>query len=173
MPDTAKELADARLDRRARHLAAITPHVPVFVCRNLPTGTRPAKREYNAKAAVFAALSNHHSLYDDVGIAGVRTLFSKMTFSPVTPSLPQIEINFLFEGERWIARLGDSYESRSIAIVLNGGPVHKVAAQLTSQLLQHGLDAAALRRAVFGGPLALLLDRIIAVKPQSAPKDSQ
>jgi hypothetical protein len=30
-----KTQADARLDRRARHLAAITPHVPVFVCRNL------------------------------------------------------------------------------------------------------------------------------------------
>jgi hypothetical protein len=26
---------DAWLDRRAKHLAAITPHVPVFVCRNL------------------------------------------------------------------------------------------------------------------------------------------
>jgi hypothetical protein len=35
MVDTAKMLADARLDRRAKHLAAITPHVPVFVCRNL------------------------------------------------------------------------------------------------------------------------------------------
>lgn len=35
MLDTAKTLADARLDRRARHLAAITPGVPVFVCRNL------------------------------------------------------------------------------------------------------------------------------------------
>ena len=35
MLDTAKVLADARLDRRARHLAAITPGVPVFVCRNL------------------------------------------------------------------------------------------------------------------------------------------
>jgi hypothetical protein len=31
----AKMLADVRLDRRAKHLAAITPHVPVFVCRNL------------------------------------------------------------------------------------------------------------------------------------------
>jgi hypothetical protein len=29
------DTADARLDRRARHLAAITPHVPEFVCRNL------------------------------------------------------------------------------------------------------------------------------------------
>jgi hypothetical protein len=35
MVDTAKMQADARLDRRAKHLAAITPHVPVFVCRNL------------------------------------------------------------------------------------------------------------------------------------------
>jgi hypothetical protein len=35
MLDVAKMLADARLDRRAKHLAAITPHVPVFVCRNL------------------------------------------------------------------------------------------------------------------------------------------
>lgn len=35
MLDTAKMLAEARLDRRAKHLAAITPHVPVFVCRNL------------------------------------------------------------------------------------------------------------------------------------------
>ena len=85
--------------------------------------------------------------------------------------LPQIEINFLFEGERWIARLGDGYESRSIEIVLDGGRIHKTAAQLTSQLLPYGLDAAALRRAVFGGPLAILLDRIIAVKPQSTPKD--
>jgi hypothetical protein len=28
-------LADARLDRRAKHLAVITPGVPIFVCRNL------------------------------------------------------------------------------------------------------------------------------------------
>jgi hypothetical protein len=32
---TPNLLADTRLDRRAKHLAAITPHVPVFVCRNL------------------------------------------------------------------------------------------------------------------------------------------
>jgi hypothetical protein len=35
MVDTAKLMADARLDRRAMHLAAITPNVPLFVCRNL------------------------------------------------------------------------------------------------------------------------------------------
>ena len=35
MVDTAQALANARLDRRAKHLAVITPHVPVFVCRNL------------------------------------------------------------------------------------------------------------------------------------------
>jgi hypothetical protein len=28
-------LAEASLDRRAIHMAAITPHVPIFVCRNL------------------------------------------------------------------------------------------------------------------------------------------
>ena len=35
MLDTAKMLADSRLDRRANLLATITPQVPVFVCRNL------------------------------------------------------------------------------------------------------------------------------------------
>ena len=71
--------------------------------------------------------------------------------------LPRLEINFPFEGERWIARLGDGVASR-IEIVLDGG-----RAQLNAQLLQHGLDIKAIRRAVSGGPLAILLDRIIEV----------
>jgi hypothetical protein len=35
MVDTGKLTADALLDRRAKHLTVIAPHVPVFVCRNL------------------------------------------------------------------------------------------------------------------------------------------
>jgi hypothetical protein len=76
-------------------------------------------------------------------------------------SLPQIEINFLFEGERYIARLGDGVPSKPIEIVLDGGRIHKTATQLHSQLLQHGLDIKTVRSAVFAGPLAIVLDRIM------------
>jgi hypothetical protein len=79
------------------------------------------------------------------------------------PSLPQIEISFVFEGERYIARLGRDDTGKPIEIALNGGHLHKTAAQLTIQLLQHAVSLKAIRSAVFAGPLAILLDRIIAL----------
>jgi hypothetical protein len=74
------------------------------------------------------------------------------------PSLPQIEIKFVFEGERYIARLGRDDAGKPIEIVLNGGHLHKTAAQLTTQLLQHGVDIKDIRSAVFAGPLVILLE---------------
>jgi hypothetical protein len=88
-----------------------------------------------------------------------------MTTDTNRASLPNIEIQFMFEGERWIARLGRDDAGKPIEIALKGGHLHKTAAQLTTQLLQHGVDVQDIRRAVFGGPLAILLDRIIAVQP--------
>jgi hypothetical protein len=84
------------------------------------------------------------------------------------PSLPQIEIRFMFEGERYIARLGRDDTGKPIEIVLSGGHLHKTAAQLTSQLLRYGVDVRDIRSAVFAGPLAILLDRIIAIDPKGA-----
>jgi hypothetical protein len=81
--------------------------------------------------------------------------------SNASKSLPRIEISFFYEGERWIARVGDI--GRGIEVTLDGG-LHKMAAQLTTQLLQHGIGIGIkdIRAAVFAGPLAILLDRIIA-----------
>jgi hypothetical protein len=85
-----------------------------------------------------------------------------------SPSLPQIEIRFVFENERYIARLGRDDTGKPIEIFLDGGHLHKTAAQLTSQLLQHGVDVTTIRSAVFAGPLAILLDRIIALDSEPA-----
>jgi hypothetical protein len=90
-----------------------------------------------------------------------------MTVKTTYPDLPFIEIRFVFEGERWIAWLGRDYVGNPIEIILDGGPLRKTAGQLTTQLLQHGVDVKTIRSAVFGGPLAILLDRIIAVTPKS------
>jgi hypothetical protein len=89
-----------------------------------------------------------------------------MTIKTTCPNLPNIEIRFVYEGERWIARLGRNDVGQPIEVILDGGPLHKIAGQLTTQLLQHGVDIKTIRSAVFGGPLAILLDRIIAVQPQ-------
>jgi hypothetical protein len=80
-------------------------------------------------------------------------------------NLPNIEISFPFKGERWIARVGDI--GIPIEIILDDGRPHQIAAQLTSQLLQHGLSIHMIRAAVFGGPLAVLLDKVIATKPRA------
>jgi hypothetical protein len=90
-----------------------------------------------------------------------------MTIKTTCPNLPQLEINFPFKGERWIARLGRDDRGQPIEIFLDGGHLHKTAAQLTSQLLQHGVKIQTIRAAVFAGPLAILLDRIIAIKPRA------
>jgi hypothetical protein len=87
-----------------------------------------------------------------------------------TKSLPKIEIRFVFEGERYIARLGRDDAGKPIELFLDGGHLHKTAAQLTTQLLQHGVDIKTIRQAVFAGPLAILLDRIIALE---GPRDSE
>jgi hypothetical protein len=86
-----------------------------------------------------------------------------MTTDTNRASLPKIEIRFIFEGERYIARLGRDDTGKPIEIVLDGGHLQKTAAQLTSQLLRHGVDIKDIRSAVFAGPLAILLDRIIAL----------
>jgi len=78
-----------------------------------------------------------------------------------------MEINFVHEGERWITRLGNYDRRPTIGIRLDDDPLHKIADQLTPQLLQHGVKIKAIRRAVFGGPLAILLDRIIAVQAKT------
>jgi hypothetical protein len=86
-----------------------------------------------------------------------------MTVKTTCPNLPKIEIRFIFEGERYIARLGRDDAGKAIEVTLDGGPLHKTAGQLTSQLLQHGVDIKTIRSAVFAGPLAILLDRIMKV----------
>jgi hypothetical protein len=53
--------------------------------------------------------------------------------------LPNLEINFPFRGERKITRLGGDDRGKRIVIFLEGGR-HKIAAQLASQLLQHGVS---------------------------------
>jgi hypothetical protein len=86
-----------------------------------------------------------------------------MTTDTNHASLPQIEIKFVFEGERYIARLGRDDMGKPIELFLDGGHLHKTAGQLATQLLQHGVSLKAIRSAVFAGPLAILLDRIIAL----------
>jgi hypothetical protein len=86
-----------------------------------------------------------------------------MTVEITRPILPKIEIRFIFEGELYIARLGRDDAGKAIEVILDGGPLHKTAGQLTTQLLQHGVDIKDIRQAVFAGPLAILLDRIIAI----------
>jgi hypothetical protein len=78
--------------------------------------------------------------------------------------LPKIEIRFIFEGERYIARLGRDDAGKPIELFLDGGHLHRTAAQLTSQLLQHGVDVKHIRSSVYGRPLVILLDRIIAMQ---------
>jgi hypothetical protein len=95
-----------------------------------------------------------------------------MSIKTTCPNLPQIEIQFPFKGERYIARLGDDDTGQPIEIFLEGGRLHKTAAQLTSQLLQHGVKIQTIRKAVFAGPLAILLDRIIAIKPSTRSNKS-
>jgi preprotein translocase subunit SecD len=90
-------------------------------------------------------------------------LVKAMSSENTRPSLPQIEIRFMFEGERYIARLGRDDTGKPIEIVLDGGHLRKTAGQLATQLLQHGVDIKDIRGAVFAGPLAILLDRIIAL----------
>jgi hypothetical protein len=96
-----------------------------------------------------------------------------MTIKTTCPNLPQIEIRFPFKGERWITRLGRDDTGQPIEIFLDGGHLHKIAAQLTSQLLQHGVSVRTIRAAVFGGPLAILLDRIIAIQPRATSKQTK
>lgn len=93
-----------------------------------------------------------------------------MTVKTTCPNLPQIEIRFVFEAERYVARLGRDDAGNAIEVVLDGGPLQKTAGQLTTQLLQHGVSIQEIRGAVFAGPLAILLDRIIAVQPTCKSK---
>jgi hypothetical protein len=90
-----------------------------------------------------------------------------MTVKTTCPNVPNIEIKFIHEGERWIARLGRNDAGKAIEVILDGGPLRKTAGQLTTQLLRHGVDVKDIRSAVFGGPLAILLDRIMTIDPKT------
>jgi hypothetical protein len=50
---------------------------------------------------------------------------------------------------------------------------HITTARLASLLLQHGVDVKTIRAAVIGGPLAIVLDRILALTNQENQKDDR
>ncbi len=77
--------------------------------------------------------------------------------------LPHIAIRFDFEDVRYVARFVRDDAGRPIELFLDGGPVQNTAVRLASLLLQNGVDLRTIRRAVIGGPLAIVLDRIIAL----------
>jgi hypothetical protein len=78
------------------------------------------------------------------------------------PCLPSIAIKFEHEGQRYNATFSRHDDGRIAEIYLDGGHVHNTAARLASLLLAHGIDIKTIRRAVIGGPMSVVLDRIIA-----------
>jgi hypothetical protein len=79
------------------------------------------------------------------------------------PALPTIAIKFEHEGQRYNATFSRHGDGRVAEIYLDGGPVSHTSARLASLCLSAGVDLVTVRRACIGGPLAMLLDRIIAV----------
>jgi len=72
-------------------------------------------------------------------------------------------MRFDFEDVRYVARFSRDDAGRPVEIFLDGGSVHNTAARLASLCLSAGVDLVSIRRAVIGGPLAIVLDRIIAL----------
>jgi hypothetical protein len=77
--------------------------------------------------------------------------------------LPHIAVRFDFENVRYVARFARDETGRPVEVFLDGGHVHNTTARLVSLLLQNGVDLRTIRRAVIGGPLAMVLDRILAL----------
>jgi hypothetical protein len=83
-----------------------------------------------------------------------------------------MEILFIFEGERWVARIGDPVAGvPCIELFMNGDALQKTSAAMASQLPPLRINLKMMRSAVFGGPLAILLDRLLAVQPTTHKDD--
>jgi Fe2+ transport system protein FeoA len=80
------------------------------------------------------------------------------------PSLPNIAIKFEHDGKRYNATFSRHDDGRVAEIYLDGGAVSNTAARLVSLLLAQGVDIKTIRRAVIGGPMAVVLDRLIEIE---------
>jgi hypothetical protein len=77
--------------------------------------------------------------------------------------LPTIAIKYEYEGKRYTAQLIRHDDGRAARIyLLDSNPAFHTLARLASLLFAHGVPIKEVRRACIGGPLALVLDRIIA-----------
>jgi hypothetical protein len=76
-------------------------------------------------------------------------------------SKPKIAIRFEHGGVIYNAICGRGPDGSPAEIFLDHG--HITTARLASLLLQHGVDIKTIRATVIGGPLAIVLDRIIAL----------
>jgi hypothetical protein len=87
------------------------------------------------------------------------------------PSLPKIEIKFVFDGERHTATLSRHNDNTLAAIDLDGGADNASIGRLVSLLLHYGADLQIIRRAVDGRPMAVVLDRLMGT-PETSDKES-
>jgi Fe2+ transport system protein FeoA len=76
-------------------------------------------------------------------------------------SKPRIAFTFEHEGVRHSAAFGRFNDGRLAEIQLDGSS--DTPARLASMLLQRGVEVETIRHAVNGGPLAVALDRIMAI----------
>jgi hypothetical protein len=82
------------------------------------------------------------------------------------PALPSIAINFVHEDTRYSATVTRHDDGRVAKIfLLDSRPALHTLARLASLCLSAGVALADIRRACIGGPLAIVLDRIIALGP--------
>ncbi|GAC1421078.1 MAG: hypothetical protein NVSMB6_22710 [Burkholderiaceae bacterium] len=84
--------------------------------------------------------------------------------------LPNIAITFLHDGRRCTATFSRHPNGKVAEIYLDGGAIHNTSARLASLLLANGVDLETIRRAIIGGPLAIVLDRIIALDEPQDPE---
>ena len=91
-----------------------------------------------------------------------------------TGFLPTIAIQFEHEGRLWNAQLVRFPDGRPAKIfLLDSGIAYHSATRLVTLLMQHGVDLIEIRRAVIGGPLSILLDRVIALYPRQEKQNGR
>jgi hypothetical protein len=88
------------------------------------------------------------------------------------PALPTIAINFDHEHTRYRATFSRHPDGKVAEIYLldGGGAASHTAARLASLCLSAGVGLVDIRRACIGGPMAEVLDRIIALGPNQENK---
>jgi hypothetical protein len=83
-------------------------------------------------------------------------------------SRPRIAFKFEHDGQQYRATFSRFTDGRLAEITLDGDA--DTPARLASMLLQYGVEIETVRRAVNGGPIAVALDRIIAI--DGGPRNS-